>query len=123
MAMFGVLHADGSGTEDPPIESLDALYDELLAADREHGDVSVIHEETGWCMSAHRDGRVVFEHLGEGSERHMIPVPKERVIELWMRLTAGDIDGLLAEPWRPSYVDDEPRRPLDLTGPRIGPMR
>jgi hypothetical protein len=103
--MFGVIHADGSSTENPPIESLDALYDELLIADREHGDVSVVHEDTGWSMSAHRDGRLVFENLGEGGERHMIPVPKVRVIQLWIRLTTGDIDGLLTEPWKPGYVE------------------
>jgi hypothetical protein len=36
---------------------------------------------------------------------HMIPVPKERVLELWRRLIGGDIDGLLSEPWRPGYTD------------------
>jgi len=103
--MFGVIHTDGSSAENPPIQSLDALYDELLSADREHGDVSVVHDDSGWSMSAHRDGRVVFEHLGKAGERHMISVPKERAIQLWIRLVAGDIDGLLTEPWKPGYVD------------------
>lgn len=102
--MFSFIHTDGSGTDNPPLEDLEALYDELLSADREHGDVYVVHEDSGWSMSAHRDGRLVLEHLKDGGERHMIPVPKERVIELWRRLAAGDIDGLLTEPWRPGYV-------------------
>jgi hypothetical protein len=102
--MFGVLHTDGSGNDDPPIASLADLYDELLTADREHGDVSVIHDDSGWCMSAHRDGRLVFEHLpSKGGQRHMIPVPKERVLELWTRLISGDIDGILGEPWKEGY--------------------
>ncbi len=87
----------------PGLDSLSALYDELLTADREHGDVSVTHDDSGWCMSAHRDGRVVFEHLDEGGERHMIPVQKELVLELWNRLIHGEIEGLLAEPWTPGY--------------------
>ncbi len=86
------------------MERLSDLYDELLTADREHGDVAVTNYDTEWCMSAHRDGRLIFEHLEEGGERHMMPVAKERVIELWKQLIDGDIDGLLLEPWRLGYT-------------------
>jgi len=104
--MFNVMHTDGSGEANPPLESFSDLYDELLSADREHGDVSVVHEDSGWCISAHRDGRAVFENLRDRvSPRHMIPVPKERVLQLWRRLIEGDIDGILAEPWKPGYVE------------------
>lgn len=102
--MYSIVHTDGSGEDDPGLEALPALYDELQSADREHGDVAVVHEETGWSISAHRDGRVVFEQLGAGGERHMIPVPKSRVIELWSRLIDGDIDGLMNEPWKHGYT-------------------
>jgi hypothetical protein len=98
------MHTNGSAATDPALDSLSALYDELQMADREHGDVSVAHDDSGWCISAHRDGRVVFEHLDQGGERHMIPVSKERVLELWKRLIQGDIAGLLAEPWTAGYV-------------------
>ena len=101
--MFGVTHTDGSGEDNPPVESLSDLFDELLSADREHGDVSVINDDSGWCMSAHRDGRLVFGHLGNGGCQHMIPVPKERVLQLWKRLIDGDIDGILSENWKPGY--------------------
>jgi hypothetical protein len=102
--VFSVIHVDGSGEDNLSVERLSALYDELKTADREHGDVSVIHEASGWSMSAHRDGRLVFEHLARGGERHMIPVPKHRVIELWQKLLDGDIDGLLAAPWKSGYT-------------------
>jgi hypothetical protein len=46
---------------------------------------------------------VVFENLSAGGERHMKPVPKERVLELWLRLIEGDVEGLLAEPWHSGY--------------------
>jgi hypothetical protein len=101
--MFGVLHMDGSGEDNPPIESLSDLYDELQIADSEHGDVSVINDDTGWCLTAYRDARLVFGHLGEGRPRHMIPVSKDRVLRYWRRLIDGDIAGLLAEPWTPGY--------------------
>lgn len=42
--MFGVLHMDGSGEDNPSLESLSNLYDELLIPDPEHGDVSVIND-------------------------------------------------------------------------------
>jgi len=110
LGTFNVMHTNGSCETNPPLESLSKLYDELSSADQEHGDVSVVHEETGWCMSAHRDGRLVFEHLGEGGERHMIPVAKERVLALWRKLIDGDIEGIKAEPWIPGYVGADERR-------------
>ena len=43
-------------------------------------------------------------HLGtRGSQRHLIPVAKARVLELWMRLARSEIEGLLKEPWEPGY--------------------
>jgi hypothetical protein len=104
--MFTVNHADGSSTEDPSLETLASLFDELASSNVEHGDVAVVDQETGWCMSAHRDSRLVLVHLGErGSQRHMIPVSKERVLELWRRLAQSDIEGILKEPWKAGYVE------------------
>jgi hypothetical protein len=104
--MYGVIHMDGSGEDNLPLESFSKLYDELFSSGIMDGDVSVIDDNSGWGMSAHRDGRLVFEHLGgQGAARHMIPVPKEHVLELWKRLIEGDVEGLLKEPWKPGYVD------------------
>src|SRR5665213_4349383 len=99
--MIGIVHTDGSGENNPPLEKLSDLYDELLNADQEHGDVAVINDDFGWCMSAHRDGRLVFEKLGSRgtTTRHMKPLKKENVLSLWRRLVAGEIDSLLLEPW------------------------
>ncbi len=104
--MFGVLHVDGSGEDNPSLDSLSDLYDELATADREHGDVSVINDDVHWCMTAHRNGSVVFEQLGTrgATARRMIAVPKDRVLSMWKRLIRGDIDGLLSEPWQSGYV-------------------
>jgi hypothetical protein len=102
--VFSILHWDGSWDENPPLDALPDLYDELKTTDPEHGEVSVTHDDTGWNLSAHRDGRLVFEHLKQGGQRHMIPVSKERVLELWRLLAAGDIEAILKEPWRPGYT-------------------
>lgn len=106
--MYGVVHMDASGDDDPPVESLSDLYDELQASGIVDGSVAVIHDDSHWCISAYRDGGVVFECIGErNTERHLESVPKERVLELWKRLIDGDIDGLLKEPWKPGYVEHE----------------
>lgn len=106
--MFGIVHTDGSGEDNPSLERLSDLYDELVVADQEHGDVAVINDDSGWCMSAYRDGRLVFEQLGTrgATARHMRPVPKERVLELWRRLIAGDVINLLTEPWKAGYAEE-----------------
>ena len=103
--MFSIMHIDGSGDVDPPIAAIHALFDELKDADTEHGDVTVRHTESGWFLSAHRDGRLVLENLedGHGPGRHMIPVERERVLFLWRQLIAGDLDAVMSEPWRPGY--------------------
>lgn len=102
--MYSAIHTDGSSDSNPPLASLPDLLNELTTADREHGDVAVVHEESGWSLSAHRDGRLVLEHLSDGGERHMKPVAKEKVLELWHRLIRGEVDAVLTEPWQAGYV-------------------
>ncbi len=107
--MFGVIHSDGSGENNVPLEGLSKLYDELSNADSEHGDVAVVNDDSGWCLSAHQDGRLVFERLGTrgATDRHMKKVSKEFVLELWKRLIQGDIEGLLSEDWKQGYTERE----------------
>lgn len=102
--MYSILHTDGSGDSNPPLTTLPALLDELKIADREHGDVAVVHEATAWCLSAHRDGRLVFENLRHGCEHHMVPVGRAKVLELWGLLIAGQLDAIWREPWKPGYM-------------------
>ena len=104
--MYGIIHTDGSGEDSPSLDRLPSLFEELSTADPEHGDVAVVNDDSGWCMSAHRDGRLVFEQLGSRgtTARHMMPVSKEIVIEMWKRLIQGDIEGLLKEPWKSGYL-------------------
>ena len=98
--MFGILHADGSGEDNPSIHGLSDLYDELATSNREHGDVSVINDDSGWCISARRDGRVTVGHLSDPeSDLHMRSVAKAKVIAMWKMLIAGDIAGLKREDW------------------------
>lgn len=105
--MFGVIHMDASGEDNPPVESLSDLYEELWSSGIMDGNVAVINDDSGWCISAYRNGSVVFGNLGEDGDSHMKSISKARVLELWRRLIDGDIEGLLAEPWIPGYVSNE----------------
>ena len=102
--MFSVMHTDGSGDDFSKDEQLEDLYRELAGSDAEHGDVGVVDEETGWCVSAHRDGRVVLTELGKGNARHMLPVPEAQVLDLWKRFIAGGVQSIDREPWKDGYV-------------------
>lgn len=102
--MFSIIHMDGSDEENFPIEKLEDLYEELMVSSISDGNVAVIHDATGWCISTYRDKRVVLGHLGvEGKDMHMHPVPRSKTIELWTRLAKGEIESLKSEPWLPGY--------------------
>lgn len=101
--MFSIIHWDGASDTAASIESLGPLFDELSTADREHGAVAVVDEATAWAISAHGDGRLVFENLSSGGERHMKPVSKDKVIQLWQLLAKGEVEAILREPWVTGY--------------------
>ena len=85
----------------PPLSILLQLLAELDAHDSEHVDVAVTHE-SGWCLSAGRDGRVSWENVEAGPPpRHLPKVPAQKIIELWTKLAQGDVAAIEAEPWRP----------------------
>ena len=103
--MITTRRTDDTGDDDPSKEALSELYDELETSDQEHGDASVTDEDSGWCISAHRDGRVVLVNLLEdGGGRFMHPVEKNEVLELWRMLADGEIEKLLSQEWRDGYT-------------------
>jgi hypothetical protein len=94
----------GRTVRDPPLSTLPELLVELDSRpeDIEHCDVSLTHE-SDWCLSAYGDGYLVFGHLERGGERHMKGVPREKIIDLWKSLAAGDIASIEREPWIAGY--------------------
>ena len=100
-----ILHRYGDGSFVRSPSDFTALLRELdeHPEDVEHGEVSVAHEESGWCISVHTGGYVVFEHLGDGGERHMRGVSEAKILELWTLLAAGDIATVEQECWKPGY--------------------
>lgn len=76
------------------------ILSELDHSDAEHPDAWLTHE-SGWTLSAHESGVLVWENVESGaSPRHMRGVPRERILDLWIRLAAGLLAELEQEPWR-----------------------
>ncbi|WP_345856736.1 hypothetical protein [Shewanella algae] len=100
---YWVNHLMGNSDIEYPLSSLPELYAELSQADQEHTDVSLTHKSE-WCLSAFSSGLLVWENVaGEGEPRHMLNVPKEKILELWALLASGLIETINQESWRPGY--------------------
>lgn len=104
--MITTRNIDDTGDSDPSDHQLSELYDQLLHSDQEHGDVSVTDEDSGWCLSAHRDGRVVLANLIDldCAARYMHPVSKDKVLELWISLRDRALDRIESQLWKKGYM-------------------
>ncbi len=89
--------------ENLSFDALSTLYDELTYEDAEHPDVALTFDE--WCLSAFGSGLLIWGNLEtiENEDRHMKNVPKEKTIELWIKLAQGKVSEVDAEPWLPGY--------------------
>src|SRR5437762_1399249 len=92
----------GDSDDDPPVERMREALPELDVEDIQHPDVALIYD-SGWCLGAYPSGLLIWEHLGGDEPRHMRNVTRERVLELWLQLSSGDIAGVDAEPWKAGY--------------------
>jgi len=100
---YGIRHLDGSGEDDPPISTFEALYSELQRADGEHNDVAVIDDDTGWCITAYPSGLVIFQSLADGSAYHMRNMDRVTTIRLWTLLARGAIEDIRKLPWEAGF--------------------
>jgi hypothetical protein len=94
----------GGMEPNPSVERLREILLSLEADDQEHPDVALKHE-TEWCLIAFHSGLVIWENVEDEdvSPQHMTRVPREKVLELWLKLTRGEIAVIEAEPWLPGY--------------------
>lgn len=85
-------------------EGVPQLVAELDQADNEHTDVSVEHE-SGWALSAYREGLVVWGNIDDDDESGWLyDVPRNEVVRLFTALVLGDVTGIGEQEW-------EDRRP------------
>lgn len=100
---FSMTHTSGAMDQDPSLEAVRALLDELDTADDEHSDVAVSHE-SGWTLSALQGGRLAWENVEEDEEpRHRVGVERNEVVRLFEALTRGDLAEIETQPWSPGY--------------------
>jgi hypothetical protein len=101
---FHIIHRLGNMDEPVGTPDFRKLLLELEEdpEDVEHASVAVTHESE-WSLSAFRGGYVVFEHLENGSERHMRGISDDQIIQLWKSLAMGDIQAVEQASWAPGY--------------------
>jgi hypothetical protein len=93
----------GSSEKSPSADRMRAVLAELDEPDDEHPDTWLTHE-SGWILIADQDGLVVLENDETSAPpRHMRGVSRERVLELWLQLAAGNLQELEQAPWQPGH--------------------
>ena len=100
----------GDSESNPSTDRLREVLAELDGNDPEHPDVCLSHE-SDWTLTAFEDGLLVWENASEGEPQHMQGLSRERILELWLQLSRGDIAAIKAEPWLPGYGSRPPARP------------
>ena len=92
----------GDTDDNPSVQQMTEGLAELDVEDIEHPDVALIHE-SGWCLGAYPSGLLVWENLESGEPSHMCGVSRDRVLELWQRLSRGELAEIESEPWKAGY--------------------
>ena len=77
---------------------------ELEKSDPEHPDTRLTHE-SGWTLSVYESGLVVLQNMeSEDAPRHQVGVSREKALELWLKLSRGEMLAVQQEPWRPGQA-------------------
>lgn len=95
----------GGDEREPTVDRMREVLMQLDVEDIEHPSVSLTHESE-WCLGACPGGLLTWENL-ENDElpRHMNGVSRDRVLELWVVLSRGQLDTIESERWLPGYED------------------
>ena len=94
----------GGDESNVSVKRMREILRELDVDDVDHPSVSLMRESE-WCLDAYPGGLLVWENLEDGEPRHMNDVSRERVLELWIQLSTGNLGAIESEPWLPGYGD------------------
>lgn len=92
----------GRAESEPTVAQMREALSELDAEDDEHPDASLKHESE-WALSAFGGGLLIWENVEAGAPRHMTNVSRDKVLQLWIALSRGDLASIEKEPWLPGY--------------------
>ena len=89
-------------SEDAPNENrMREILAELGEQNLEHPNTSLTHQ-SGWTLSVFQSGLVVWKNMQlPGEPRHQVELSPEKVLELWLKLSRGEIEAIEEEPWHP----------------------
>lgn len=96
---ISILHPDRG-----QMRSLLATLDQPESFDKDHPDVSLIHDPSGWSISVFPSGIVVMDNL-DAKDRppaYLKDLKRDEILQLWIELSEGRIDALRARPWHPN---------------------
>lgn len=105
MELYHTTDAEGISLVNPDTEAMRAVLDQLDAPDAEeaeHPDVSLVHDASAWSLSVFPNGTVLFENLEDDDEapHHLPQVSRHDALQMWLKLSRGEIEHLLALPWK-----------------------
>lgn len=93
----------GGSENNPPQERMREILAELNVSDAEHPDTWLSHE-SGWTLSVFESGLVVWQNAeGDDEPQHQRGVARDRALDLWQKLSRGEIDAVNREPWSKGY--------------------
>jgi hypothetical protein len=91
----------GSSEDQPNENRMREILEELEQSDPEHPDTWLTHED-GWTLSIYESGLVIWENMESPNEpRHQVCVSREKALDLWLKLSRGEVTAIHREPWRP----------------------
>jgi hypothetical protein len=93
------------GSEDQPNEHrMREILAELEQSDPEHPDTWLTHEN-GWTLSIYESGLTGWENMeSDDKPRHQVSVSREKALDLWLKLSRGEMAAIHEEPWCPGQA-------------------
>ena len=101
---YHIITQDGAYEVEPSQERMAEVLGSIDPNDIEHPDVGLTHESE-WCIGVFASGLVTFENLEDGDPMHMRGLSGQEILDLWCKLSRGEIEDLLRLPWKPGYGD------------------
>lgn len=104
MALYHTTDADGISEICPDpgrMREIIAQLDHTGSTDKDHPDISLVHDESGWSLSLFPSGIVLWENLDEedAAPRYIQSASRGKAHELWIKLSRGDLAAIETEPW------------------------
>lgn len=95
---YALLHRDGEATDDPPLEAIGPLLQEVADGG---GAVGVRHS-SGWVLTIRGDGVVVFGHEKDRKipDRHLTGAHVPAMTDLAVAIAVGSLYETLDHEWK-----------------------